>query len=128
MLSKILTLVGLAAAGLLLFIVTTVTPGSAGAAGILMVFVLSYVVLLCLFTFVIWASMKVFEKIGKRTSIFRGMSKMSLAKSYYYSSVIALGLVIILSLRSVGGVSIYELSLVILFVLFGCVYVARMTR
>lgn len=128
MLSRMLLFVGLVAAGLLLFIMTSISPGSAGAPGILAVFVLSYVVLLCLFTFLIWGFLKVIEKIGRNLTLFRNISRVSLWKAYYYSSVVSLGIIIVISLRSVGGIGFYELGLVSFFVLLGCMYVARMTR
>ena len=128
MLTRILVLIGLAAAGLLLFIITTVAPSAAGASGILAVFILSYIVLLCLFTFLIWIFVRVVEKIGRGLHIFRKVHTVSLGKAYYYSSVVSLGIIIATSLRSVGGVGIRELSLVVLFVLLGCIYVARRTR
>ncbi|USN96425.1 MAG: hypothetical protein H6797_05130 [Candidatus Nomurabacteria bacterium] len=127
MLTRILVLIGLAAAGLLLFIITTVAPSSAGASGILAVFILSYVVLLCLLTFFVWISVRVVGKIGKSLHVLQNVQVISLSKAYYYSSVVSLGVVIVASLRSVGTVGIYELSLVTLFVLLGCVYVARRT-
>lgn len=128
MFSRLLILIGLVAAGLLLFIITTVAPVEAGAAGILAVFVLSYVVILCGLTFIIWLLILITEKVGKNIRIFRKMTEVSLVKAYYYSSVISLGIIIMISLRSVGTIGIYEYALILLFVLLGCIYVAKRTR
>jgi len=127
MLAKILIITGLVATGLLLVIMNTTTPSSAGAGGILAVFLLGYVVLLCLLTFVVWTFVKIVNKAAKELHISRKRYNISLRKSYYYSSVIALGPTIIISLQSVGGVGLYDLGLVLLFIVLGCVYVARRT-
>lgn len=127
MFSKIIILIGLVAASLLLFIVTTISPGEAGASGILMVFVLSYVVLLCGLTFVIWLLVSLVKRLGRSVRFFRNQSGISLVRAYYYSSVLSLGLIIVISLGSVGSIGVYEYCLVLLFVLLGCTYVARRT-
>ena len=124
MLSKILIIPGLAAAGLLFVVFTTISPSSGGAPAILVVFLLSYVALVCALTFVLrYASVAIArlykQATGKTSRIF------SLKRSYYYSSVIALAPVIIVSLHSVGEVGAYEVGLIALFVFLGCVYVAK---
>lgn len=127
MLAKILIAAGLVATGLLLIIITTTTPTSAGAVGILAVFLLSYIVLLCLLTFVVWLLGKILHKIRRKSLLFRNVSALSFRKAYYYASVIALGPIIIVSLQSVGGVSLYSLGLVGVFIVLGCIYVSRRT-
>lgn len=125
MLGKTIAIVGLVAAGLLLIVLTMTTPPAAGAAGILAVFLLTYIVLLSLLTFGLWAVVKMINKFGHNIHVLHSKHSLSLQKSYYYSTVLALGPIIIISLQSVGSVSIYELSLVILFVTLGCVYVSK---
>jgi hypothetical protein len=125
MLAKILAITGLVSTGLLLVLVTTTTPESAGALGILGVFLLTYSIIVCLLSFCVWVLGRVVDAFGPKTGPLSRKYAISLRKSYYYSSVIALGPVIVISLQSVGGVSIYELSLVIFFIALGCVYVAR---
>jgi hypothetical protein len=127
MLARILMIAGLVATGLLLILVTTVTPNSAGAVGILAVFLLSYTVIVCLLTFLIWLSARLVSKMGKEIRVFRKDYSISLKKSYYYSSVISLGPVIVISLQSVGGVGIYEMALVVVFIALGCLYIVRRT-
>lgn len=125
MLAKILTITGLVATGLLLILITTTTPATAGAAGILAVFMLGYIALLCFLTFIIWLLTRLANRVGTDLRVFRRKGSISLRKSYYYASIVALGPVIIISLQSVGGVGFYDLGLVFFFVLLGCVYVAR---
>lgn len=125
MLGKTIAIVGLVATGLLLIVLTMTTPPTAGAAGILAVFLLTYIVLLSLLTFGLWAVVKVVDKFGHNVHLIRSKHPLSLQKSYYYSTVLALGPIIIISLQSVGSVSIYELSLVVLFMALGCIYVSK---
>lgn len=127
MLAKLLTTMGLVATGLLLILMTTTTPSSIGAAGILAIFLLGYVFLLCLLTFVLWLATRLIGRAGKELHIIRKSTTISLRKSYYYSSVVSLGPIILVSLQSVGGVSFYDFALVLLFIFLGCVYVARRT-
>lgn len=127
MLAKLLSIIGLVATRLLLILITTTPPADAGAMGILVVFLLSYVVLVCGLTFIVWSLAKIVNRIGKRIGVLRSTYIVDLKKSYYYSSVLALGPIIVVSLQSVGGVGIYEVCLVLLFVFLGCLYVSRRT-
>lgn len=56
MLLKVLISAGLVSAGLILILLTTTTPSSSGALGILAVFVFSYVLFLVMTTFLLWAT------------------------------------------------------------------------
>lgn len=125
MLAKILIASGLVSAGLLLFILTTTTPSSAGAFGILGVFLFSYILILSIFTFLLWSISVFMDKFARRKEAARNSHKLTLKKSYYYSSIIAIGPVIIGGLQSVGGAGIYEIGLVFVFIALGCIYVAR---
>lgn len=125
MFARLLITVGLVSAGLLLIIFTTTTPSTGGAFGILSVFLLSYIVSLVLFTFLLWFTAFLIRKAGKRTRFIRKPYTLTLKNAYYYSSVIALGPVIMVSLQSVGGIGLYELILTALFIVLGCIYVSR---
>ena len=126
MLAKILIIVGLAAAGLLFVILTTVAPSTAGAFGILVVFLLSYIATLSAFTFALWLLGQFIAKINGRFKKRVGAKNaVTLKRAYYYSSILALAPVIIISLQSVGEVGLYEIGLVGLFLILGCVYVAK---
>lgn len=129
MFTRILLIAGLVSAGLLLIIVTTTTPVQAGAFGIFAVFFLSYVMLVSATTYMLWFFVNSFEKISNILHLrIRKKGNLSLKKSYYFGSVIALGPVLMISLNSVGGVSIYNTLLVVLLLGLGCLYVARRTN
>jgi hypothetical protein len=127
MLAKILVITGLVATGLLFILVTSVSPSDAGAFGILGVFLLSYISLLCATSFAVYFMGRIIHGVTARLSPRVGNAHLTLKKSYYYSTVIAVAPVIILSLQSVSGVSAYEIALVILFVVLGCIYIAKRT-
>lgn len=128
MFGKILLILGLVATGLLLLIVNVTTPTDSGAAGILAVFLLGYIVTLVLVTFLLTIASRFTIKLGKEFRLLRAGEPLPLKKAYYYASVIALAPVIMISLQSVGGVGLYEVSLIAVFVGLGCLYIARRTR
>ena len=53
------------------------------------------------------------------------MQPLSFRRSYYFSTVLAAAPVMLIGLQSVGSVGIYEFILVMLFVVIGCVYIAK---
>jgi len=125
MLARILSIVGLVSAGLLLILLTTTTPSRVGAPGILAVFILIYSTILCFLTFFMWFGVKIANRIGQSLHVFHRSVAFPLKRSYYFASVLALGPVIIISLQAVGGIGLYEIGMVCLFLFLGCVYVSR---
>jgi hypothetical protein len=125
MLAKILIFAGLASAGLLLIILTTTTPSSSGAFGILSVFLLGYVVCLSVLTFIIWFSAILTGQALTKTKLSRKDYSMPLKRAYYFSTIVSLAPIIMVSLQSVGGVGPYEAGLIALFIALGCIYIAR---
>ena len=128
MLAKLLIIIGLASAGLLLVLLNITTPATAGAFGILAVFLLGYIVMTVIITFILFFAERILQKVTRELNIGRPTTSFSLKKAYYYSSVIALAPVIFVSLQSVGGVGIYEVILVMLLVGLGCLYISKRTR
>jgi hypothetical protein len=53
------------------------------------------------------------------------MQPMSFRRAYYFSTVLAAAPVMLVGLQSVGSIGIYELILVILFEVIGCLYIAK---
>ena len=128
MFTRILIVSGLVSAGLLLIILTTTTPAKAGAFGILAVFLLSYITTLFVMTYIVWSVSYLVNRvlIAMHRTSYRPYT-LNLKRSYYFSTVLALGPVILVSLRSVGGASGYDLGLVVLFMVLGCLYISRRT-
>ena len=125
MFGKILCIVGLVSTGLLLLVLNATTPSTAGAFGILAVFLLGYITTVVLMTFSLWLVVHGWVRLGTSMHMIRSKSALSLRAAYYYASVVALAPVILVSLQSVGAVGLYEIGLVAFFVALGCVYVAK---
>jgi hypothetical protein len=55
----------------------------------------------------------------------RPMKTLSFRRSYYYSTILAAAPVMLIGLQSVGSVGVYEVILILVFVVIGCVYVTK---
>ena len=127
MLARLISIAGIIAASVLLFFVTTTTPSHAGPLGILVVFLCLYVMLFSLLTFLIWGVQRVIVKLASPFTVRRPMQPITMSRAYYFSSVLSLGPVMIIGMQSVGGIGVYEAGLVVLFILIGCIYIAKRT-
>ena len=129
MLGRFLFIAVIIAAVLLMIIFHTTVPAAIGPLGILFVFVLMYVLVLGLLTFLIFGFGILFRKlIGIFAIAKRPVRTLSLARSYYFSSVIALGPIMLVGIHSVGELGFYDVLLVGVFVVISCVYVAKRTQ
>lgn len=127
MFAKLLVIIGVVSAVALGYMLISVPPAAAGATGVLAVFLLSYIVSVIVLTFLFFSIQKVLIKLlySDRTGSVAG--QVSLRKSYYYGSILALGPVILVSLRSVGKAGAGELILVVILLAIGCLYISRQT-
>lgn len=125
MLAKFIGFICVCAAIILLFFLVSSTPVSAGPLGILTVFICLYVLLLGGTTFAIWGAHRAIRLIAKPFVAKRPIPPLSLLRAYYFSTILALGPVMLIGMQSVGTVGIYEVVLVVLFVAIGCVYIAK---
>lgn len=127
MLEKVLA-IGLAAASMLLIILLqTTTPTTIGPLGILIVFILMYVSVLCALTFLVFAASRLVVRVSSSFGARRPLGQISFVKSYYYSSVLALAPVMLVGMQSVGVVGVYEVLLIVVFTLISCIYIAKRT-
>lgn len=125
MLKKTLLVLGLVSAGLLLLIFNLTTPSRIGAIGLLGMFVLGYLFSLSTLSFLYIASEYILIRVLKTLKLKHPSKAVGSKKPYYYSSVLALGPVMLVGLHSVGGTNIYDVVLVLSFLVLGCFYVAR---
>jgi hypothetical protein len=125
MLGKFLVVVAILSGIALTIVLNTTTPASAGAFGILIVFILAYLLALSSLTFLLWGISRLVAYVMGIFITRRPVERLSLQRSYFYSTILALAPVIIISLQSVGGVGPYELGLIFLLVIIGCVYVTK---
>lgn len=127
MISRILAIITVASGCLLAVLLFTTNPGNVGPAGLLGVFVLGYLSLLGVVTFLLFYTTKLgkflFQAVGRRTI----RNEMTLRRAYLYASVIATLPMMLIGLYSTGGVNWYEVLLIGLFGIIGVTYVARRT-
>lgn len=126
MIKRITFGVGLIFALALIYILNTIPPARAGAAGVLGVYILLYGTLVATMTFAVhYGALLVGYMIGTDTS--RPAHQPSFKKAYYYASVVALGPIVCISLKSVGKLDALGILLTVLLLIVGCVYVSRQT-
>lgn len=125
MMAKIIGIVGVAATILLIFLINTTTPSTIGPLGVLVIFLCIYLMTLSLLTLVLWQGGRLFVRLSRPFTVRRPFHILTLRQSYYFSSVLALAPVMLLGMQSVGKVGFYELLLVALFAMIGCVYIAK---
>jgi len=125
MLGKVIAISTVIAAILLIVLLQTTNPSTAGPLGLLAVFFLLYVILLGAVTEVLWVGSGVLQAIGKRFTSKRPPGRLSLQRSYYFSTVLALGPVMALAMASIGSFGVYEAVLITVFLAVGTLYVSR---
>lgn len=125
MIGKIIVVSTAAAAVLLLALLQVTNPSTAGPLGILAVFFLLYVIILGVTAELLWIGSYAFEKVARRITVKRPPTRMTLAKAYYISTVVALGPVMMLAMKSIGSLGVYEAILIVLFVAIALLYVLR---
>ena len=128
MLGRVIAISMVGAIVLLAVLLQTTTPAAIGPLGILLVFILLYVSVLGVLTFLLFGCRSVMAKVISTMTGRKLIQPLSLGRSYYYSSVLALTPVLFIGMQSVGEVSAYDVLLVILFVVIACVYIAKRTR
>lgn len=125
MVFRILAIMTVISCCVLTLVLFTTTPSTIGPAGMLGVFVLGYLSLLGVVTFLLYYG----ERLGAillRVLGFRpGRIHLSLGRAYLYASVFAALPMMAIGLYSTGGIAWYEFLLLILFGLIGVVYIAK---
>lgn len=125
---KIIVFSSVLATACLIFLLQTTTPATIGPLGILLVFVLMYIAALGVLTFLIVGVQRLVLRSMSMIDPRKSFAPMNMMRAYYFASVMALAPVMIIGMQSVGEVGVYELSLVIIFLIIACVYIAKRTR
>lgn len=105
-------------------LVHTVTPMSVGPLGILAFFVCLYIATASCCYLVLIAARHVVIRVV-RHNIYRGLASVTPLKLYYYASIIGLIPVILLGMQSIGGVTAWDILLLVLFLGLGCFYIHK---
>lgn len=125
---KIVTVSVIAAIAILALVFSTTEPATVGPLGILIVFILLYVSVLGVLTFLLYGGGKVISKVAKSFTVKKPFTPLTLRRAYYFSSVIALAPVMMLGMQSVGSIGVYEVLLILIFELIACIYIAKRTN
>lgn len=120
----IITTVSAIVLGILLY---TTTPASTGPFGILAFFVFMYLTALGVLTFLLRGISLVIPKFSLVPHKRLKMRELSFKMAYYYASVIALVPVMLIAMQSVGEIGIYQIFLVLFFVVIAWLYIANRT-
>lgn len=123
-------LIAMAIATMLLMIIFhTTVPAAIGPLGILFVFILMYVVTVGVLTFLIFGLSILFQR---GVSVFiitkKPLQSLSFTRSYYFSSVVSLGPIMLIGIHSVGDLGFYDVLLVGIFIIISSIYVAKRTQ
>ncbi|MEO5950825.1 MAG: hypothetical protein ABIQ04_05265 [Candidatus Saccharimonadales bacterium] len=127
MLSRIIAFGSGIAIVLLVVMLYMTTPAEAGPLGILFVFILMYASALGMLTFLLFGLSRVIARLSRSVTVRRPLNVLSLQRSYYFASVLALVPVMFIGMQSVGQVGLYEIVLMVLFTTIGCIYIAKRT-
>ncbi len=122
---RILTTVTVASFCILALLLSLTAPSSAGPVVILAVFILAYLSLLGVVTFLLYYGAKTVRFLTKLFTNRTMRKELTLNRAYLYATVLAVLPMIVVGLYSVDGMRWYELLLVVIFGLTGVLYIAR---
>lgn len=125
MISRVIATLTLLATVLLVAIFYTSTPTVVGPMGIIVVFILIYLIALGVLTFCLYGLsnlIKIMHSLRNKQST--GLT-LDLKLAYYYASVLALAPVLFVAMQSVGRLAVYEIGLVVIFEVIACVYITK---
>ena len=125
MLGKVIATSTIAAGIILIIMLQLTNPSTVGPLGLLAVFFLLYVVVLGATTELVWVGSRAVQVVGRRFTSKRPPGRISLKRSYYYSSVLALGPIMALAMLSIGSFGLYVGLLILVFLGVGLLYVSR---
>lgn len=112
---------------LLIVLLRTTDPTTVGPFGILVVFILMYLLVLGALTFLLFLGSKLVARVAASLAVKKPLRPLTIRKAYYFSSVVSLAPVMFLAMQSVGEVGAYDIILVTLFVVIACVYISKRT-
>lgn len=125
MLKKLILTTTIVSLCLLVALLNTTTPTTAGPFGILAIFVFAYLTSLGVVTFFLLTISRIIAHLSVAFMARRPLESLSLKRSYYYSTIIAAAPILLIAMQSVGAGGVYEFILVVLFITIGCLYVSK---
>lgn len=128
MLEKLVTIITVVSLCLLFVLLNATVPTSIGPFGILSVFIFAYLSSLGVMTFCLYLFSRLISHLSSAFTVKKPIGALTFRRAYYYSTVIAAAPIMLIGLQSVGSIGIYEVLLVVLFTLIGCVYISKRIR
>ena len=125
MIKLLITIVTFFSICLLAVLLNVTTPLTAGPFGILIIFIFAYVSLVGIFAYLLRATSLVIARVSVTLAPRKPIEELTFRRSYYYSTVVASGPIMLIGLSSVGSIGIYEILLIIIFIIIGCLYVSK---
>ena len=125
MLQRVIALITIASLCLLSLMLVFTTPASAGPFGLLVIFVSAYLTCLGLISFFLYGASRILAQTTTGFTLKKPIQPWPFRRAYYYSTILAAAPVMLIGLQSVGSVGVYELILVILFEVIGCLYITK---
>lgn len=125
MMFRILAVATFLSSCILVVILTTTNPSTAGLGGMLAVFILGYLSLLGVVTFLLYYGSRFWRFLTTSFGVRVRPTAIALGRAYLFASVLSLLPMIAVGLYSSGGIRWYELVLLGLFGVIGMVYAAR---
>ena len=125
MLQKVIAFITIVSLCLLGLMLLTTTPATAGPFGLLVIFLTAYLASVGLISFFLYGMSRVAVYALSGAALRRPVRSLPFRRAYYFATVLAAAPVLLVGLQSVGSIGWYEVLLVSLFVVIGCVYVSR---
>lgn len=125
MLGKILIVIAVISIAALGGILNNTTPSSAGAFGVLCVFLFAYLITMSVMSFLISGISRLIRFFAHLVAAHRPVQVISLQHAYYYATILALAPVMLISMTSVGKIGFYEVCLIAILEILGCLYVTK---
>jgi hypothetical protein len=125
MLEKIVAIITITSLCLLIVLLNTTVPTAVGPFGILAVFIFAYLSSLGVMTYFLYAISRITAHLSSAFTVKRPINALPFKRAYYYSTVVAAAPIMLIGLQSVGSIGPYELLLVGLFVVIGCLYINK---
>lgn len=125
MIFRILAIVTVVSCCVLTLVLFTTSPSTISPAGMLGAFILGYLSLLGVVTFLLYYGERLMIMVLKTLGSRPVRPYLSIKKSYLFASVFAALPMMAIGLYSTGGIAWYEVLLLALFGLIGVIYIAK---
>lgn len=122
MLAKVLGIITLSAFVLLSAVMQSTSPSAIHPLGILLVFVLIYLLALGVLTFFIFGVSHFIYGLKSQSG---RSNALTLKTAYYYASVLAIAPVMLFGVRSIGRTAPMDIALIVLFEIVACFYISK---